>query len=87
MGQIVKDEIGELQLDYEADHVLAGIKKFERYGINNTIDALAEGDVLKWEEVLLMPYNVIFTKLRMNKDKVVFQRSLKRVLENKNKNK
>lgn len=85
MGEVVKNETGELQLDYDSDHVLAGIKRFEKYGINNTIDALAGGDMLKWEEVLLMPYGVVFMKLRMNKEKVLFQRNLRKVLENKQK--
>lgn len=87
MGEIVKNEVGELQLDYEADHVIAGIIKFEKYGVNNTIDALAGGDVLKWEEICLMPYQVVFMKLRMNKQKVLFQRNLRKVLENKQKKK
>lgn len=76
-----------MRLDYERDHVLAGIKTFEKYGVSNTIDSLAGGDILKWEAVCQLEYELVFQKLRMNADQELFKRKLRTVIENKNKQK
>lgn len=40
----------------------------------NTIDALAGGNILKWDDVLYTPYSDVFTKLMMNKTHIEIQR-------------
>lgn len=42
----------------------------------NLIDALALGNVLKWDEIMWLNYNDVYTKLLMNKEKVLFERKL-----------
>lgn len=42
----------------------------------NLVDALAGGDILKWETVMQMQYNSVFTKLRMFKTDSEVQRRL-----------
>jgi hypothetical protein len=42
----------------------------------NLIDALAEGDVLKYDSVLYIEYNTIYIKLLMNKEQTLFTRRL-----------
>ena len=44
----------------------AGIKELDILGDINTIDALAEGNVLNWEKVEMLPYERVFNKLLKN---------------------
>src|SRR5690606_11900479 len=65
------DEIVELEklLDHKPtnEQVRAGIKNFNVLGDFNTIDMLADGDPLKYDSILKLPYNTIFNKLYKNK--------------------
>ena len=40
----------------------AGINKLDQFGLMNTIDNLAGGDVLKYDKVRKLKYNVVFDK-------------------------
>lgn len=42
----------------------------------NLIDALANGDVLKYDSVLYIEYNTIYIKLLMNKEQAMFNRRI-----------
>lgn len=44
----------------------AGIKELDVLGNVNTIDNLAGGDVLKWNDIRKLPYNEVFNKLLKN---------------------
>lgn len=72
--QIVKEEVAALELEPEGIEKAAGIEVFQSFGIHATIDSLAAGDILKWEGVLLMPYAVIFEKMKMAKETILYQR-------------
>jgi hypothetical protein len=61
----------------------AGIDKLNVLGSINIIDALAQGDVLKYEQVLKLNYNVAFVKLYKNKLESDYRERLKKVLERK----
>jgi hypothetical protein len=50
---------------YREEETDAGIGDFEKFGIMNTIDALAQGDVTKWDQVLEQPNSTIFLKRLM----------------------
>jgi hypothetical protein len=66
----IKDEletIKELEKTYlssdpSAKMVQAGINKLDQFGIMNTVDNLAGGDILKYELIKKQKYNVIFDK-------------------------
>lgn len=60
-------KINELEKQYlvtppDAKLQAAGIKDLDILGDTNLIDALANGDVLKWEAVSMLPYATIFDK-------------------------
>lgn len=60
-------KINEIEKRYlerppEMKMISAGIKKLDSLGIRNTIDLLANGDVLKWKEIEQLPYSVCFEK-------------------------
>lgn len=52
--------------DTDPDLAAAGVADLNKFGDINTIDSLAGGDVLKWEEVKRLPYHVIFDKQLKN---------------------
>lgn len=39
----------------------------------NTVDALAGGDILKWESIQQLPYEKVYVKLLMNKTSADYQ--------------
>jgi len=49
----------------------------------NVVDAMAQGDVLKWKQVLLLDYNTAFTKMRKNLEESEYQKRLRQVIRNK----
>ena len=51
----------------------------------NTVNALAGGNILQWEQVLEMPYNVVFIKLWMDKEQYLFQKRLYEIYKAKHK--
>lgn len=48
--------------------IVKGGKRLMPFGIYNTVDRLAKGDILKWDEVFKLPYIKVFTKLRIDKE-------------------
>ena len=46
-----------------------GSERMKRFGVYNTLDSLAGGDILKWDAVLDLEYADVFTKLYMEKTK------------------
>ncbi|RYY36803.1 MAG: hypothetical protein EOP46_05080 [Sphingobacteriaceae bacterium] len=52
----------------------AGIQSFEKFKYINTINALAGGDITKWDAILNTPYNRVLTKLLLNKTEAEYQR-------------
>ncbi len=66
------------------DHIEAGISVFQKYGPINQLESLSNGDVTKWEQIKAIDLATIFTKLRMNRDRHIFQKKLSEVLKLKN---
>ncbi|WDF79667.1 hypothetical protein PQ469_06560 [Mucilaginibacter sp. KACC 22773] len=52
----------------------AGIQSFEKFKYINTINALADGDITKWDTILNMPYERVLTKLLLNKTEAEYQK-------------
>lgn len=64
--------------------VIAGIHKMRVYGDLTIIDQLAGGDLLKWSEVEKMPWQHVFTKLCMEKDRAEIQENYTELMRTKN---
>lgn len=47
----------------------------------NLIDALANGDILKYDSVLYVEYNTIYIKMLMNKETTLYNRRLQNHLK------
>lgn len=70
-------ESNELSGDIDADWIMAdGSQKMSKFGVLNTIDALANGDITKWELIENLPYWTVITKLRMNKEMAGIQKAI-----------
>ncbi len=63
-------------LDYETEplEIEAGIEVFSKYGPVNTLETLAGGDVLRWEEVKGLSYDTVYIKQLLNKDRREFEK-------------
>lgn len=48
---------------------VGGSEKLSKFGIYNTLDKLSDGDILKYEAILDLPYADVFVKLYMDRIK------------------
>lgn len=75
----------EKLLEYEptSEEVRAGIEEFDQFGYFVTIDRLAGGDPLKYEKIVKLPYDVVYSKLLLSKTDAIFQKRYHEVLKQK----
>ena len=66
--QITKAENYNLSIEPDEKLKKAGIKRLDKHGNNNTVNALAGGDVLKWKQIEKTPYITIYKKLYLDND-------------------
>ncbi|MGN6181029.1 MAG: hypothetical protein ACTHNW_17740 [Mucilaginibacter sp.] len=59
----------------------AGIQAFEKFKYINTINALAGGDITRWDIILNMPYERVLTKLLLNKTEAEYQKRYSEILQ------
>lgn len=86
-------ELGNMEqneLSFEDDDIVLieaqATERMSRFGILNTIDSLAGGDLLKWKEIQELPYMTVFTKLMMEKTRSEIMKDVRAIQERKNKN-
>lgn len=84
-NKIMEAEANKLYTEPDDDKVRAGIDMFEEYDVMNTIKALAKGDILKYEAVLEVEYQVAFIHMAMNKTQAKFEKNYREILKAKNK--
>lgn len=76
--------INELESQYlrsepDIKMLQAGIQKLDQFGLLNTLDNLAKGDILKYDEIRNAPYNVIFDKQYMEVTKSDIEKKLSKI--------
>ena len=64
---------------------MAGVDKLKPFGIFGTIDGLAQGNILKHDEVLLYPYRDVFIKLLYEYEKGEYQKRYAEILKQESK--
>lgn len=81
------DEIAVMEdhLAYEPTiyEMSAGIEEFNKFGYFVTVDRLAGGDPLKYDEIVKQPYQVIYSKLLLNKTDAEFTERYQKIMMNK----
>ena len=84
---IVETEKKELKIETTNEQKSAGVEMFSKFGVMNTVKALANNDVLNYEKVLQIEYNTVFIHLLMNKTEGIYQENYRKILEQKHKRK
>jgi len=51
-----------LRSDPDIKLLQAGINELDKFGLNNTLDNLAKGNILDYDKIRQLPYNVVFDK-------------------------
>lgn len=85
LTEIVKTEGKRLSTKPTYEQSLAGVDIFDEFGVMNTVKALAGNDILKYEKVLEMEYNVVLTHLIMSKAENEFQTNYREVIRKRSK--
>jgi len=65
MKSIQDLEIKYLKSDPNPKMLQAGINNLDQFGILNTLDNLSGGDILKYDLIRNIPYNIVFDKQYM----------------------
>lgn len=79
-------EINELSNDDEDIVIIEAQanERMSRFGVLNTIDSLAGGDITKWSEIEKLPYMVVFTKLMMIKTTTEIKKDVRAIQQRQN---
>lgn len=80
---INKIESNNLQSNPDTDLVVAGINNLDVFGYLNVVDTLAGGDILKWEQILELPYNNVLDKLIKNNIENKIQKNYQKIISKK----
>ena len=59
----------------------AGINQFAPFKYINTINALSNGDITKWDTIMNLPYDRVLTKLLLNKTEAAYQKRYAELLQ------
>ena len=83
LKEIAETEGRELNVEPTNEQKSAGIDMFSKFGVMNTVKALANNDILNYEKVLRIEYNTVFIHLLMNKSEGIYQDNYRKILEQK----
>jgi len=73
LSDMEANELGSEESDL--DEALAN-ERMAKFGILNIINSLAGDNILRWSEIEKLPYMVVFTKLKMDKEKSAIQKQM-----------
>lgn len=68
-----------LRSDPDVKMLQAGINKLDKFGILNTLDNLAKGDILKYDLIRKLPYRTVFDKQYMEVTKSDIEKRLTKI--------
>jgi len=68
-----------LRSDPDVKLLQAGINKLDQFGLMNTLDNLAKGDILKYDLIRELPYNVVFDKQYLEVTKSDIEKKLSKI--------
>jgi hypothetical protein len=85
LTQILEREKENLEVKPTIEQVQAGVDMFDKFGVMNTVKALALGNILNYEKILKLDYNTVYLHLLMSKTEHDFQENYRAILESKRK--
>lgn len=83
MAAYIKIEQEQLHSEPTAEQKRAGIGKFSRFGRMNTVDALAGGDITKYDEVYKIDVKTALIKQMQMKVEAVYERNYSKIMHEK----
>lgn len=83
LRMIVEKETKELHIEPTREQIMAGTSMYEEFGVMNSIRAVAQGNILNFDKVLEIEYNVVFMYLKMQKTDTIFQKNYQKILSKK----
>lgn len=83
--KVNKIEVDFLGHDTTPEEEQADISRFSSYGAFIQFDKLAEGNLLKFEEIKKLKYDLCFTKLKLEADRDSFMSDYHNIMKKKNK--
>jgi len=87
LKEIVETEAKDLNVNPTNEQKAAGVDMFLKFGVMNTVKALANNNILNYEKVLQIEYNTVFIHLKMKKAEGIYQDNYSKILQQKNKRK
>ena len=85
LKRILEVEHENLSVKPTSEQLQAGVDMFDKFGVMNTVKALALGNILNYEKILKIDYNTVYLHLWMAKTDHDFQENYRRILEHKRK--
>lgn len=79
MKTIRELESNYLRSDPDVKLLQAGINKLDQFGLMNTLDNLAKGDILKYDSIRELRYNVVFDKQYLEITKSEIEKKLAKI--------
>jgi hypothetical protein len=84
------ENINKMESEYLGDkptyeQTIAGIDRFDEYGAFIQFDKLADGNILKFDSIKNLPYDLCFTKLKLEADRDSFIEEWQNIMKNKKK--
>lgn len=79
MKSITELEGQYLRSEPDIKMLQAGINKLDKFGVLNTLDNLANGDILNYDSIRNTPYNVIFDKQYMEVTRSEIEKKLAKI--------
>lgn len=89
LEEIGNIEVNELSDEDDFDINIEAVnakQRMSRFGVLNTIDSLANGDILKWEHIQKLPYLTVLSKLIMDNLKNKIQKEISELQKKQLKN-
>lgn len=80
---IAESEALHLKSTPTSEQLRAGLNMFDEFGVMNTVDALANGNILDYDKVLKIDYNTVFIKLKMLKFTGQYKENYSKIMSKK----
>jgi hypothetical protein len=81
LADVLKKESVELKVDHDIEEKEARIDAFDRFGVFNTLYALADGDFTKLDSAFNITYIEGFTILARKSEEARYSKRLRKVMK------
>lgn len=83
LTKVIDTENEQLKHQPTSEQRRAGLDMFDEFGIINTINALAGGNILNYQKVLEIEYSTVFVYLKLKKTEAIYQENYTKIMSQK----